>query len=176
MSATYRCCCRLHDESLAGYATAARHKPISAAFLQNALSDYFAVPVVVQQFVGKWYDVPGDQLTTLGGVNATLGATALAGARIWQRDMRARLLVGPLSKADYEMFLPGAERARALERMLTVLAGVTLEYEVVLILRREHVGASQLSAGARLGWDAFLSTRDSAIDRTDSRYELHVIH
>jgi len=166
----------LHDESLAGYATAARHKPISAAFLQNALSDYFAVPVVVQQFVGKWYDVPGDQLTTLGGVNATLGATALAGARIWQRDMRARLLVGPLSKADYEMFLPGAERARALERMLTVLAGVTLEYEVVLILRREHVGASQLSAGARLGWDAFLSTRDSAIDRTDSRYELHVIH
>jgi type VI secretion system protein ImpH len=166
----------LYDESLAGYAGAARHKPVSAVFLQNALTDYFSVPIVVQQFIGKWYDVPPDQLTTLSGVNATLGATALAGARIWQRDMRARLLIGPLAKADYDMFLPGAERALALERMLTVLAGITLEYEVVLILRRADVGFSQLSAGARLGWDAFLSTRDSVIDRTDSCYELHVIH
>ena len=166
----------LFDEAIAGYALAARHRPVSAAYLQRTLSEYFKVRVRVEQFVGKWYDVPPDQLTVLGSVNATLGATALAGERVWQRDMRARLVIGPLDKAEYEAFLPGADRAVALERMLTLLAGVTLEYEVSLVLRRKEVGPSQLSHGARLGWDAFLCTREADRDRTDARYELHVIH
>lgn len=166
----------LFDEAIAGYALAARHRPVSAAYLQRTLSEYFNVPVKVEQFVGKWYDVPRDQLTVLGSVNATLGATALAGERVWQRDMRARLVIGPLAKRDYEAFLPGAERAVALERMLTLLAGVTLEYEVSLVLRRSEVGPSHLGGGARLGWDAFLCTHDADRDRADARYELHVIH
>ena len=166
----------LFDEAIAGYALAARHRPVSAAYLQRTLSEYFQVPVRVDQFVGKWYDVPPDQLTVLGSVNATLGATALAGERVWQRDMRARLVIGPLAKKDYEAFLPGAERAIALERMLTLLAGVTLEYEVSLVLRRAEVGSIQLGQGGRLGWDAFLCTHDADRDRSDARYELHVIH
>ncbi|TKC88329.1 type VI secretion system baseplate subunit TssG [Trinickia terrae] len=166
----------LADEAIAGYAMAARHRPMSAAYLQCTLSEYFNVPVRVEQFVGKWYDVPPDQLTLLGSFNATLGATALAGARVWQRDMRARLVIGPLKMADYEAFLPGAERAVALERMLTLLAGVTLEYEVKLVLCRTEVGPIQLGRGSRLGWDAFLCTRDAERDRADARYELHVIH
>jgi type VI secretion system protein ImpH len=60
--------------------------------------------------------------------------------------------------------------------MLTLLAGITLEYEVALVLRREAVGPTLLSKGARLGWDAFLCTRDAERDRMDARYELHVIH
>ncbi|MET5019962.1 type VI secretion system baseplate subunit TssG, partial [Burkholderia pseudomallei] len=94
----------------------------------------------------------------------------------WQRDMRARRVVGPLTKRDYEAVLPGEERAIALERMLTLLAGVTLDYEVSLVLRRADVGASVLGAGARLGWDAFLCTREAGRVRADARYELHVIH
>jgi type VI secretion system protein ImpH len=90
--------------------------------------------------------------------------------------MRARLVIGPLAKKDYEAFLPGAECAIALERMLTLLAGVTLEYEVSLVLRRTEVGPIQLGQGARLGWDAFLCTHDADSDRADARYELHVIH
>lgn len=166
----------LFDEAIAGYALAARHRPVSAAYLQRNLAEYFNVPVQVDQFVGKWYDVPRDQLTVLGSVNATLGATALAGTRVWQRDMRVRLVIGPLQKADYEAFLPGAERAVALERMLTLLAGITLEYEVKLKLRHEDVGPSILGKGSRLGWDAFLCTNEVVEDRADARYELHVIH
>lgn len=166
----------IFDESIAGHAVAARHQPVSAAWLRNTLSEYFGVPMRVEQFVGKWYDVPPDQLSMLGRRNVVLGATALAGERVWQRDMRARLVIGPLSKAQYEAFLPGAEHAVALERMLTLLARVTLEYEVLLVLRREEVSGSRLGAGARLGWDAFLSTHEADCDRADARYELHVIH
>ncbi|WP_116136617.1 type VI secretion system baseplate subunit TssG [Trinickia diaoshuihuensis] len=166
----------LIDEAIAGYALPARHRPMSAAYLARTLTDYFRVPVRVEQFAGKWYGVPPARLTVLGRENATLGATALAGERVWQRDMRVRIVVGPLRKRDYEAFLPGEARAIALERMLVLLAGITLEYEVSLVLAREEVGMSRLGEGARLGYDAFLCTRPAERDRDDARYELNVIH
>ena len=166
----------LVDEALAGFALPIRHRPMSAAYLARALSEYFRVPVQVEQFIGKWYAVPAERLSRLGLANAKLGATALAGERVWQRDMRARLVVGPLNKKDYEAFLPGAASAIALERMLSIAAGDMLEYEVWLVLAREEVGTSQLGAGARLGWDAFLCTREAVCDRDDARYELTLIH
>ncbi len=166
----------LLDEAIAGYALPARHRPMSAAYLARTLTDYFRVPVSVEQFAGRWYTVPSERITVLGRVNATLGATALAGERVWQRDMRARIVVGPLRKRDYEAFLPGEARAVALERMLTLLAGITIEYEVSLVLAREEVGTSRLGGGARLGYDAFLCTREAEHDRDDARYELNVIH
>ncbi|MFX6760123.1 type VI secretion system baseplate subunit TssG, partial [Acinetobacter baumannii] len=51
------------DEALAGYATAIRHRPVSAAYLQRVLSDYFQAPMRVEQFVGGWYRVPASQYT-----------------------------------------------------------------------------------------------------------------
>jgi type VI secretion system protein ImpH len=166
----------LIDEALAGYALPARHRPMSAAYLALTLADYFRVPVRIEEFAGKQYPVPADRLTAFGGVNTTLGATALVGERVWQRDMRVRIVVGPLRKRDYEAFLPGEARAIALERMLTLLAGITIEYEVSLVLAREEVGTSRLGAGARLGYDAFLCTREAERDRDDACYELNVIH
>jgi type VI secretion system protein ImpH len=166
----------LIDEAIAGYAMPARHRPMSSAYLAHALTNYFCVPVSVEQFDGRWYAVPQERTTVLGQANATLGATALAGERVWQRDMRARIVVGPLTKRDYEAFLPGEARAVALERMLILLAGNTVEYDVSLVLARAEVGASCLGAGARLGYDAFLCTREAERDRDDARYELNVIH
>jgi type VI secretion system protein ImpH len=146
---------------------------MSAAYLRRILTGYFRVPIRVEQFVGKWCDLPHGQLTRPAQMNATLGATTLTGMRIWQRNMRIRLIVGPLSKRDYEDFLPGAGHALALKRLLMLLSGVTLEYEVLLVLRRADVGAACLGAGARLGWDAFLRTQDERRDRGELRYELH---
>ncbi|CAN7229811.1 type VI secretion system baseplate subunit TssG [Trinickia sp. LjRoot230] len=166
----------LFDEAMAGYALPLRHRPMSAAYLQCTLADYFRVPMRVEQFIGKWYDVPLTRLSRLGLANVKLGASALVGERVWQRDMRARLVIGPLTKQDYEAFLPGAPHAVALKRMLSIAAGVLIEYEVSLVLARDEVGASQLGAGARLGWDAFLCTREAERDRDDARYELHAIH
>lgn len=164
------------DEAIAGYALPARHRPMSAAYLELVLTHYFRAPVHVDQFAGKWYAVPQERLTVLGQINATLGATALAGERVWQRDMRVRIVVGPLNKRDYEAFLPDESRAIALERMLMLLAGITIEYEVSLVLARDEVGMSRLGKGARLGYDAFLCTRSAERDRDDARYELNVIH
>lgn len=168
----------IHDEAIAGYATAVRHRPMSASYLQQVLSDYFRVPVRVEQFVGGWYRVPPSQWSRLGGVNNVLGATALAGQRVWQRDLRVRVWIGPLAREQYRAFLPGAEGALALRKMLTVLGGATLEYEVKPILRRQDVTGSRLGAAGsgHVGWDTFLVSRPATQDRSDAHYTLSPIH
>ena len=130
------------------------------------------------QFIGCWYDVPPSQQTMLGGANATLGGGAMSGSRVWQRDLRMRLEIGPLDRGSFDAFLPGGKAARALKSMLTMFTGVTIEYEVQLVLRAADVqGASltEVGNGGRLGWDSFLVTGPQTVDRTDVKYEIHAI-
>lgn len=168
----------VHDEALAHYAAAMRQRPLSGQYLQRVLSDYFRVPLRVEQFVGKWYVVPPEHRTSLGSPGAVLGVSAFAGDRIWQRDLRLRVWIGPLEKGVFSDFLPGGERAQALEKLLTMLAGVSFEYEVRLVLAKEAIAGSTLDedGGPRLGWDTFLCTAPADTDRDDAGYELHTIH
>jgi len=169
---------RVFDESVAGYAAAVQHRPMSAVYLQRVLSDYFKSRIRVEQFLGKWYDVPASQMSQLGGNNIQLGHTALAGVRVWQRDLRIRLWIGPLKRKQFRDFFPGKAHAKALEKMLGLLAGVTVEYEVRLILAKEEVRSVTLDEplGSHLGWDSFLATRDAQQDRSDTSYELHPLN
>ena len=165
------------DQAIAHYAGAVRQRPVSARLLQQVLSEYFRVEVTVEQFVGAWYRVPGHQATRLGVANAGLGSTALAGDRVWQRDLRMRLLIGPLDRGHFDDFLPGGGAAEALRRWLTLLTGSCLEYEVRLVLKAEDVRGAGIGAGhgARLGWDSYVSTRPSATARSDAGYGIHTL-
>lgn len=166
------------DETLGRYAAAARQRPLSAAYLQRILREHFDCFIRIEQFVGKWYQVPERQCTALGSTNAVLGHTALVGQRVWQRDLRVRLWIGPLDQQAFDAFYPGQPRARALARLLKALAGVTYEYEVRLILDRRAIGPARLAADgdARLGWNCFLcGTGGSDVDRSDAMYELEVL-
>jgi type VI secretion system protein ImpH len=114
----------------------------------------------------------------LGGVNSVLGAGAMAGERVWQRDLRLRLVIGPLNGASFNAFLPGGMAARALKSMLTMFFGVSLEYEVQLVLRAADVQCASLAGertGGRLGWDTYLVTGAQAEDRSDVRYDIHAL-
>lgn len=166
------------DESVGYFAAAMRHRPASAVSIGKVLSEYFGQRVAVSQFIGAWYDVPSGQQSILGGANAQLGMSALVGERVWQRDLRMRLTVGPLPRASFNAFLPGGAAARALEKMLTMFTGMTLEYEIELVLRAadvEGVTLDEPRAGGRLGWDSFLITGGEARDRADVRYEIHTL-
>lgn len=161
------------DQSMGFYAAALMQRPASAAHMQAVLSEYFGVPFLIEQFVGSWYEVPEQQQTMLGSVNATLGSEAMVGSRVWQRDLRMRLMIGPLNRAKFDTFLPGAAAARALEHMLAMLSNLCLEFEVQLVLRKQDVvGMNFASAtnGGRLGWDSFLMTERATEDRNHVRY------
>jgi len=165
----------VQDQSIAYFAASIRHRPVSATQLARVLSDYFGQPVEAEQFIGAWYDVPEAQQTVLGQENAVLGSRAIAGARIWQRNLRLRLTLGPLPHAGFQGFLPGALGARALNSMLSLFTGVALEYEIELVLRAADVRNTTLDDlhPGRLGWDAFLVLDAAPGDRHDVRYDLH---
>ncbi|OIJ43962.1 type VI secretion system baseplate subunit TssG [Massilia timonae] len=162
------------DESIGYFAAAIRHRPVSAVQLARVLSEYFGEQVEAEQFVGSWYDVPPAQQTTLGQDSAVLGARAIAGARVWQRNLRLRLVVGPLAHAGFQAFLPGGLAARALGSVLALFTGVALEYEVEVVLRAADVHNTTLDDlhPGRLGWDAFLVLDAPPGDRHDVRYDL----
>lgn len=164
------------DESIAFYASVIGHRPVSAVYLQQVLSDYFKVDVTIEQFVGKWFTLPAAQRTVFGGLNVQLGATAMVGERIWQRDLRMCVRIGPLRKNEFSAFLPGGKKANALEKLLTLLIGVTLEYEVRLILRKDDVVTTALGHGSQLGLSTFMNTHPEQHDRDDARFELQVLH
>lgn len=163
----------VRDESLAYFATALRQRPASASNIARVLGEYFRVQVAATQFIGCWCEVPAQQQTMLGGEQAQLGATAMIGSRVWQRDLRMRLTIGPLRRADFDAFLPGGSAAIALDKLLSMFTGVSLEYEICLVLHAEDVAGAALGAGARLGWDSFMPDEGACEDRADVRYFIH---
>ena len=166
------------DDTLAYFSGLLQQRPVSAAVVQQIVSEYFKVPVVVDQFIGRWFTLPPGSATSLGMANALLDASAVVGERVWQRDLRMRLTIGPMLRAKFHRFLPGGSAALALRELLTMLTGVTLEYEVRLSLRAEEVQGTQLDAmgaGAHLGWDSFLVTQPEMRDRFDAGYDIHAL-
>jgi len=163
------------DESIGYFAASIRHRPSSAVQLARVLGEYFGHPVRAEQFVGRWYALPLPQQTVLGGAVGVLGKDAIAGGRVWQRDLRLRLVVGPLDHAGFTAFLPGGLAARALKSLLTMFTGLALEYEIALVLRAADVRPVTISSNnmlGRLGWDAYLVEGPQAQDRSDVHYEL----
>lgn len=166
------------DEALTGYVAAVQHRPVSTAYPQRMLSDYLQAPTRVEQLVGGWHCVPALQYTRLGNTNNALGTTALADERVWQRDLRARLQVGPLEHAQYRNFLSGASSASALRRVLTILYDTMPESEIKLVLHQQDVIGSTLDNNndGRLGWGTFLCSRPTQQDRSDTQYTFALLH
>jgi len=163
------------DEAIAFFAGTFQQRNRSALQVQRVLSQHFGVPIRVEQFVGRWQPLPAHAQTQLG-LSGTLGGAAIVGARVWQRDLRLRVIVGPLSRDAFEHFLPQGRSAAALRELLLMLCGATLEYEVQLQLCAEAAQPIVLgdeTVGARLGWDGWLHSSPPAAPLNDSRYELH---
>lgn len=167
----------VRDESLAFFAGALQQRVVSATQVQQLLKRYLGVPVAVEQFCGRWYTLPAEARSVLGLSNGVLGRNALSGERIWQRDLRARVVLGPLDHRMFRRFLPGGPGATALREVLTMLTGVSLEFEINLVLQADVIEGSSLASdrpqtAGRLGWDTYLQTRPSAVDRCDVSYDI----
>jgi type VI secretion system protein ImpH len=143
----------------------------NAAGLQAILEQYFEVPVEVQEFVGHWLPLRGRERTRLGGGGPPLGAGAVLGGRVWDRQSKVRLRVGPVGLAAYEAFLPGTDRLAALVDWVRLYLGFELDWDLCLVLTREEVPPLALGRGGRLGWTAWLGRRPSNEDADDLRLD-----
>jgi type VI secretion system protein ImpH len=136
-----------------------------AAGLVTILRAYFKLPVAIEQFVGHWMKIPLDGQTRIGMQDQgnRLGTSAVLGRKVWDCQHKFRLVIGPLDYDDYQRMLPGGDSMRRLLDWVRNYAGMVLDWDVRLILKREQV--PRLALGARrLGWTTFLASAPASRD------------
>ncbi len=141
--------------------------------LVKVLRQTFGVQARVEEHVGHWLPIDRDDRSRLGHARnrtersslapAQLGATCNAGSRVWDRQFRFRLHLGPLSLAQYTSFLPGGSAWPALLQWLQLLAGRELQWDLELTLAADQRHAAQLGRNVRLGVLGWLGQRNGAI-------------
>jgi type VI secretion system protein ImpH len=139
-------------------------KPRNAEGLRSILQQFFRVPVRIDEFVGHWMTLARRERTRLGRDGATLGAGVVAGGRIWDRQHKFRVWVGPLTLAQYEAFLPGGAAVQQLIDWVRLYLTFELDWDVRLLLRKSDVPRLALGTTGRLGWTTWLGERRAATD------------
>jgi type VI secretion system protein ImpH len=156
------------DAALLHYAGLLALPSRPAAALEQLLSDYFDVPVEVEQFIGAWYPLGTTSQSALGegGMRVSLGEGAVAGDEVWDQQSRARIRIGPLARSAYDAFLPGGESHDALRALTRFFGNDQFDFEVQLVLARDDAPPLQLGADdapIMLGWVTWL--RNAPLDR-----------
>jgi len=142
--------------------------------LEYILEDYFGVPVEIEQFVGGWYSIDEPSQCALGeeSVSSQLGFGAVAGDEIWDLQARVRVRLGPLTRSQYDTFLPTGDAYDELRALTKLFTGQQVDVELQLVLARDEVPAVELRAdGVRatpLGWCSWLRSRPFARDPSDT--------
>jgi len=141
------------------------------------LQHFFRVPVQIHEFVGHWMFLSERERTRLADEGAVLGAGAVLGSRVWDRQNKFQVRLGPLTLAQYESFLPGGPMLRKLVDWVRLYLGFELDWDVRLLLRQDEVPPLKLGglvapkprsgAGGRLGWTTWLGQRRVDTDADD---------
>lgn len=161
--------------ALVRYAGLLAQRPRNVANLKTILCDYFAMPMEIIQFQGEWVALAPDQQMQLG-ICGTLATDATVGPRVWNRQGKIRIRIGPLSLAAFEQLLPGHDGTEdggphlgEIGAAARFYLGPEIDFDVQLVLRAEDVPPCCLSgaAGPRLGWNTWLAG-DTKCDRLDA--------
>ena len=154
------------DRALLLHAGLLAQSPRSSCALEGLLSDYFEVPVTVEQFLGQWLPIAETDRSALGprGRNNVLGQNAVAGRWYWDQQANFSVRVGPLTWAAYSEFLPTGRALAPLVQLTRFFAGQAFNFEVQLVLEAAEVPRCGLGSGGdgatRLGWSTWLKTEE----------------
>ncbi|MGB7218844.1 MAG: type VI secretion system baseplate subunit TssG [Vicinamibacterales bacterium] len=156
--------------------------------LTAILEQFFRVPVRIQEFVGHWMFLSSRECTYLSREGATLGSGAALGSRVWDRQNKFQIRLGPLSFAQYKSFLPGGLMLRKLVDWVRLYLSFELDWDVRLLLKQHEVPLLRLGdgraapkpidsglappkprsgEGGRLGWTTWLGRRRRDTDADD---------
>lgn len=149
------------SESAPWYAGLLRMRPVSGATLQKILAGELRLPVAVESLHGCWDPVAPALRSTLGKTSPVLGHSGILGTRHWRLDRRMRIVIGPLTRPDFERMLPHAPGGQLLRELLVLAtAQALLEFEVCLLPDADCIPPLTLTAKPdamrRLGQDSVL--------------------
>lgn len=125
--------------------------------LQAVLASYFELPVEVEQYVGHWMPLRERDHARIGRVR--LGTDTVLGRRVWDRQSKFRLRIGPMTLTQYRAFLPGGDALPRLADWVAFYTNGELAWDARLQLKHDEVPPLELARGARLGWTSWLGKR-----------------
>ncbi|AMY04068.1 type VI secretion system baseplate subunit TssG [Mesorhizobium ciceri] len=132
------------------------------------LAEAFKAPVQIKEFISAWITVPTGLQTRLAKAFAGLGKGATIGPRVFSRQSRIELRVGPLGYEEFKAFLPGGERLKLFKQAVRDMVGESLDVDLRIVLAREAVPPPQIGA-VRLGRTAWLARPIERGDADDMR-------
>lgn len=137
--------------------------------LRSIVSEYFGVPVAVEEYVGQWLALPENN--RLGIEQCRLGEDLCLGSHVWDRQHKFRLRVGPLSLERYMALLPGGALLVELAAWVRECQGDELDWDLNLVLEHGQVPPARLDGSCRLGFNTWLGAPDAdAADLLLSRH------
>jgi len=135
--------------------------------LAAALSQYFGVPMTVEEFVPHWIPVEQAEHTKLGlpGPPAIMGEGALLGEMIPDQQHKFRLVVGPLDLDQYLRLTPHGEDLPIFVEWVRAFVGHEYDWEVKLLIKLHELPPARADAAQRLGYSTWLgeSTGDQPV-------------
>lgn len=150
----------VQDDSLLFYGGLLSQRPRSAQALKQIVSDYFEVPVEIEQFLGSWYRLDEETQCCLDvsqpDVSERVGEGAVVGDEVWDPHARVRVKLGPLSLEKYLDFLPNGSAYEPLRAITRFFSNDEFDFEIQLILKKDNVPFCKLGEegdeAPQLGW------------------------
>ena len=159
----------IDDETLLYYGGhMALARPVAVS-LESMLREYFSVPLVLEQFQGRWLSLSIEEHSRLSSsltpaeAYCQLGLSAWAGRRVWDVQSKFRVRLGPLNHAQFRRFLPIGRSFAALCELIQLYVGPEFDFDVQLVLLAREVPHCRLGGsdvdGSHLGWNTWLRGR-----------------
>ncbi|NTS75650.1 type VI secretion system baseplate subunit TssG [Catenovulum sp. SM1970] len=121
----------------------------SPRVLSQLLAEYLQLPVSIDEFVGRWYELNEQEVLKLGHQNASLGHDAMLGQRTYQACFNFKINIGPLDYDEYIRLVDDKQYLKMLDKLVRRAVGQEFEYQISISLkpqqtRTSHLGRSKL--------------------------------
>ncbi|MHC4600672.1 MAG: type VI secretion system baseplate subunit TssG, partial [Planctomycetota bacterium] len=136
-------------------------QPRSAVSLEGILKTVFPhLNPKVEQFVGRWSEVPRGERNHLAEANCRLGVDVTLGERVFSYVNTFRVHVGPVYDEVFLSLGPKGKMIRRLRAVIDLFNHDCLDYEIEVMIFPEGMPEPQLGSQLpRLGWSTWIGRK-----------------
>jgi type VI secretion system protein ImpH len=141
----------------------------NAEGLRSIVQSFFGIDADIEEFVGRWIDIPEPYRCRLGESRDTcvLGRSAIVGSKSWDCQQKFRIRLGPMGLKEYQRMLPGGDSIKRLVAWVRTYTCDEFDWDVRLVLRAVEIPQVRLGGMGQLGWTTWLNSRPPAKDGED---------
>jgi type VI secretion system protein ImpH len=136
-------------------------QPRSAVSLEGILKNLFPhLQPRVEQFVGRWIEVPREELNRIGESNCKLGENVTLGERVFSYVNTFSVRVGPVYEEVFLSFGTRGKMIRRLRAVIDLFNQDCLDYEIEVLVFPEAMPDPLLGSELpRLGWSTWIGRK-----------------